>query len=1624
MTRKKLLTVFGIASLAGLLMHCGQEETAFTPQDATGFAGKMTGRVVDRHGAPVSGALVTAFPGGATTASTVDGSYELSGLAAGKYRLSYSKADYLDTIRPDSVTVGMLQTDTLGAAQLHYRYATVKGTVVDRSGAALPTAGVVVENQNASTSAVSQGSFTLMHVEPGLVRLFAALTGAGYGYKDVDLKADTIMDAGAVQLDHMGGTVSGTVTDSVGNAIANAVVTAAGGGLKTTSKSDGSYRLTNVPTTTTVVVDAGSSGKTAVTGVTVLEGGSTSLPAVSVAPAVGLSASALPTLLPGVALGATTDKKLLLQVQGSLGSDSAWQVLRYLWSVDGGTTWIDSTTSGTWHLNPAQLPGWRQDTTGKYSVTVRARVYKTIGAVVQDSVTAKARITVQLTAPPDRMPPTIKRISPASDTTMAWKDSVVTVAWNVTDDRRLGTVLVDGDTVVFNGGLLSRQYTLGVGRTIVRLVARDSAGNVAQDSLVLVRKAAVVVPHDSTLASLSVISTSGMKLSGFVPKVTSYTDTVASTDTSVTVSAVANDSMSKVTINGSSLTTVRLPDTGAANVRIVVKAVDGDSLAYMVNVIRKAAVAHDSTLKSLSVISTSGVTLSSFSPKTLSYQDSVASTDTLVTVSAMASDSLSKVTANGVNGSDSVSTKVRLSDTGATNIRIVVKATDGDSLAYVVRVVHRASIALPWNTSIIYGSLTDGRDKQVYKTVKIGKQTWMAENLNYRNTTGSTDTVGMCYNNSADSCAKYGRLYTWADAMGLALSYNGTTWGGNLPHQGVCPDGWHVPSDAEWQTLEMAAGMSVSTVSLTEWRGSDEGVKLKSSSGWTSGNGTDVYGFRVLPSGTRSDGQFGGTGDNTRFNSASESSATLEWGRDFWSDKNGIKRIGWYKSYSWPLRCIQSDSDTLVTLHMLFLDSGSLSPSFDSTHLSYTDSVASTVTSLHVTATASSISGTVKINSGTVASDAATLVNVATDTTITILVGNPNIASTKTYLVRVVHKAVVSSVSWNTSINYGSLTDARDGQVYRTVKIGTQTWMAENLNFTTTTGNSWKYTSNVSYGRHYDWVAAMGDASSCYSATCSNINGQHKGACPDDWHVPSVNDWNVLKAKIRSDYKVDTGNEGEYLRATVANDTFWNNKSYNAGDPYGFRILPAGWYGVGGPWGNQGIQALFWTSNESDASDANILYVGYVNSSKLIQTTNTKAGGLSLRCIQNSTDTLTTLHSLFPDSGSLSPSFDSTHLSYTDSVASTATSLHVTATASSTSDTVKVNGAIVASETATSVNVATDTTIAIVVSNPNTSTTHTYMVRVVHKIVAAHDSSLVRLSVRGLSGNDSLTGFAKGILSYQDTVVFADTAVTISATPSDASDTVAINGVFGTSRLVALGTAGSTTTVRVCVKATDGDSLVYTVNVVRRGNEVDTTLQTSWTFPTDAADSTVVNSLYAAKSSSEWPDTLSTTALTAENGAIHLAVTWGNVPGWWANAAIVLPLDKEWRLHDLSSLRSISFSYRTSDIKTSMEFQFLSPQWLSVQRDTTGKNGDGVMLTYASGPATNWKTVTIDPSVDLVWLDWMRKQYAEEATQTWSDVSPEIKSMRFRPMPNYNSNGTTVNPSTAWIEIKDVTLNF
>ena len=169
-------------------------------------------------------------------------------------------------------------------------------------------------------------------------------------------------------------------------------------------------------------------------------------------------------------------------------------------------------------------------------------------------------------------------------------------------------------------------------------------------------------------------------------------------------------------------------------------------------------------------------------------------------------------------------------------------------------------------------TLTDLRDGKTYKTVTIGDQTWMAENLNYETENS------YCYDDDPSNCSKYGRLYTWAAA------------------KTVCPSGWHLPSTTEFKTLFTAVGGS-----------STAGTVLKSTGGWyNDGNGTDAFGFSALPAGNRrNNGYYNDEGNYAYFWSSKEYDSSNAYRMYLYYNHDNAYLSYCSKDYGFSVRCVK-----------------------------------------------------------------------------------------------------------------------------------------------------------------------------------------------------------------------------------------------------------------------------------------------------------------------------------------------------------------------------------------------------------------------------------------------------------------------------------------------------------------------------------------------------------------------------------------------------------------------------------------------------------------------------------------------------------------------------------------------
>ena len=181
-------------------------------------------------------------------------------------------------------------------------------------------------------------------------------------------------------------------------------------------------------------------------------------------------------------------------------------------------------------------------------------------------------------------------------------------------------------------------------------------------------------------------------------------------------------------------------------------------------------------------------------------------------------------------------------------------------------------------------SFKDPRDNQTYAIKQIGDQTWFTENLNY------PSNGSWCYDDDPANCETYGRLYDWETA------------------KTACPTGWHLPSDQEWKQLEMYLGMSQGEADADDWRGTDEGKKMKAASGWADdGNGSNSSGFSGLPGGSRNAfGSYHDKGGEGVWWSSASFSAEAAMGRMLSYEYDEVYRFeSFFKTVGASVRCVK-----------------------------------------------------------------------------------------------------------------------------------------------------------------------------------------------------------------------------------------------------------------------------------------------------------------------------------------------------------------------------------------------------------------------------------------------------------------------------------------------------------------------------------------------------------------------------------------------------------------------------------------------------------------------------------------------------------------------------------------------
>lgn len=439
---------------------------------------------------------------------------------------------------------------------------------------------------------------------------------------------------------------------------------------------------------------------------------------------------------------------------------------------------------------------------------------------------------------------------------------------------------------------------------------------------------------------------------------------------------------------------------------------------------------------------------------------------------------------------------------------------------------------------------TDPRDGQIYKTIQIGNQLWMAENLNYNVGSGS-----WAYDNNNSNATNYGRLYDWKTACNS------------------CPSGWKLPTDEEWTILTNYLGGEIIS-----------GGKLKEhgTSHWDTPNtigGVKETGFKALPGGFReADGTYRNIRRNGNFWSSTESHNSTAWFRELTSGSSNVNRNIARKDYAFSVRCVKGIDNTKPIADFTAMQSA----------VNQGENIDFKDRSSYFPENWSWDFGD---GSRSTEQNPSHVYSVAGTYTVSLTVSNSKGSNTKT-ITNYIHVK-------EKEIAYSYFTDSRDGQRYKTVRIGTQTWMAENLNYNVSPG-SWVYDNNPSnaaiYGRLYNWNTA-------------------KKVCPPGWHLPSDAEWNILITYLRT-----KGAPGNQMKE--AGTSNWLAPNDGATNSSGFSALPGGDCNYKGQFFRKGNSAYFWSSSSGNLDHA--WYRCLDNTSNSVSQDQQYIGqGYSIRCVKD-----------------------------------------------------------------------------------------------------------------------------------------------------------------------------------------------------------------------------------------------------------------------------------------------------------------------------------------------------------------------------------------------------------------------
>jgi uncharacterized protein (TIGR02145 family) len=551
----------------------------------------------------------------------------------------------------------------------------------------------------------------------------------------------------------------------------------------------------------------------------------------------------------------------------------------------------------------------------------------------------------------------------------------------------------------------------------------------------------------------------------------------------------------------------------------------------------------------------------------------------------------------------------------------------GDSKLNLLDVSHTISYLYRGGTGPFCGTVTD-IDGNVYRTIKIGDQIWMAENLKVKRYSDGgglwhiTDyydwpimTFGSyCeYNNDTSYVATYGRLYNWYAATNS---------------RNIAPIGWHVPTDAEWKQLEIYLGMSEAAADSQGWRGTDEGGKLKEigTTHWIhNDSASNISGFTALPGGFRGTDGNGSLGDiafdaylgseawfwtSTEIEGASSSFAHLRTLWSFASNESKIMRIGDYKLCGFSIRCIKDRGPTVSTAVV--------------SEITQTTAQCGGIIISEGEAAVTARGVCWSTNPSPTIADNKTIDGAGIGSFTSMITG---LTDGTAYYVRAYATNSAGTGYGNTkTFIAGTVTDI-DGNVYKTITIGMQLWMAENLKVThyrngetipnVTDNATWAGLGSGAYGEYnYDAnnVAIYGRLYNWYAVVDS------RNIAPAGWHVPTDAEWKQLEmflgmSQVQADATDWRGTtEGGKMKETGT--THWLSPNTGATNESGFSGLPGGLRDYDGAYYTIGHYAHFWSSTEDFIFNSWFRCLDYSHS-EVNRNSDSKRYGFSVRCVKD-----------------------------------------------------------------------------------------------------------------------------------------------------------------------------------------------------------------------------------------------------------------------------------------------------------------------------------------------------------------------------------------------------------------------